>query len=405
MWWLLLAFAAVDPADVLPERIRQRVAENLARLPDYTCLMTIDRSARGPEGGNWRAVDRLRLEVSFVGGKELYSWPGARKFEDRPIHDLVGPGALIGNGDFALHSRALFIRRTASITCGGEADHGGRRWLECRFDVPPDRSEYSLQMDGVSAVTPYHGRVLVDPKTLDLHRIEITADRVPKQVGLRKSTHNLEYAVVRIGGTDFLLPRASEVTLTENNWQESRNRTEIGSCRQYAGAATISFGDPDAAATSAKPPEPISVPAGLEIETVIATPVNQSAATGDPVVFTVLRPVKKDGREIIPKGAKISGRLTMLRKRWHANLEYTIAGFLPHTLEFAGRMGDLRANLQEAGLGNQCFVPYASNRLAAPSIWNSLREHPTPAKGESILYLRGSAFRVPIGLRMLWSTE
>lgn len=65
-------------------RIRQKMADNLARTPDYTCLETIERSSTYQRA---HLLDRVRVEVALVSGKELSSWPGAEKFED--AHSMI----------------------------------------------------------------------------------------------------------------------------------------------------------------------------------------------------------------------------------------------------------------------------------------------------------------------------
>ena len=116
--WLFLAVTAAlaapqpDPGvapEVLLARIRLRMKDNLERLPNYTCRQTIERSQRLSSSRRFRLVDAIRLEVALVGGKELFAWPGETSFQDREISQLVSGGA-IGNGDFALHARSVFLQ-------------------------------------------------------------------------------------------------------------------------------------------------------------------------------------------------------------------------------------------------------------------------------------------------------
>src|SRR5262245_46878599 len=103
----LAAQENISPEALLLSRIKVRAAENLTRLPNYTCLETIERSTRGPSG-KFRLVDFIRLEVAYVDRKEMFAWPGSNNFEDQDITDLVG-GGTIGNGSFALHARSVFL--------------------------------------------------------------------------------------------------------------------------------------------------------------------------------------------------------------------------------------------------------------------------------------------------------
>ncbi len=94
---LLLAAAAGMAQDVAPEvptveRIRKHVKANLAQIPDYTCLQTIDRQERRPNSIGFQPVDQVRLDVARIGNREVYSWPGEDAFEARSVAELAGGG-------------------------------------------------------------------------------------------------------------------------------------------------------------------------------------------------------------------------------------------------------------------------------------------------------------------------
>src|SRR3954463_4528219 len=96
--WMASGQDASQPDGPLP-RVGNKMIANLARLPNYTCLQTIERKVRHPSSRRTELVDMVRLEVALVDGKELFSWPGAGHFEDKEIGQLVSGGA-IGNGSF-----------------------------------------------------------------------------------------------------------------------------------------------------------------------------------------------------------------------------------------------------------------------------------------------------------------
>src|SRR5215467_1270517 len=84
----------LKPEVIQLSRIRARAIENLNRMPNYTCRETIERSVRKPPAKRFQLVDTVRLEVALVKGKELFGWPGAEKFEEGEIGDLVKGGAI-----------------------------------------------------------------------------------------------------------------------------------------------------------------------------------------------------------------------------------------------------------------------------------------------------------------------
>ena len=82
--WVGSIAAAQDDLshDDLLARFKQAIGQALSQIPNYTCLETIQRSAQGPRAKSFSPLDTVLLEVSNLGGKELLSWPGARRFED-----------------------------------------------------------------------------------------------------------------------------------------------------------------------------------------------------------------------------------------------------------------------------------------------------------------------------------
>src|SRR5207247_2136627 len=118
---LLLCFAcraqeAVAPQTLTLERVKAKMADNLRRLPNYTCSQTIERSKRRQPSSPSELVDTLRLEVALVDGKELFSLPGAAQFEEKEIREFASEAAAIGDGAFALQARSLFLTGSPEFT-------------------------------------------------------------------------------------------------------------------------------------------------------------------------------------------------------------------------------------------------------------------------------------------------
>jgi hypothetical protein len=103
---------AAQSSQLAPEvatlsKIKRRMVETLARQPNYTCIQQVERSHRRLPRGKYELLDLVRIEVALVEGKEMFAWPGSRKFEDMDLGTMVTGGA-IGTGNFATHARAVF---------------------------------------------------------------------------------------------------------------------------------------------------------------------------------------------------------------------------------------------------------------------------------------------------------
>ena len=233
----------LKPDTILLARIRNVVSGNLSRLPDFTCLQTIERSQRDPGMKRFRFIDNIRLEVALVEGKELFAWPGSPRFEERDLRDMVGGGA-IGTGDFALHARSIYLSSSARFTYQGMEELRGRKVHVFHYRVPIADSRYFMRIEKAEGPVGYQGHVYNDAETLEIARIEIHIDDIPEFLPLREGHKVIDYAPVDIGGIRHVLPVEMEMTLVSLNGGESRNRAVFSGCRQYQGESRLLFEEP-----------------------------------------------------------------------------------------------------------------------------------------------------------------
>jgi len=402
---LCLSGQASGPEDILLARIKFQVGESLQRLPNYTCLETVERKERAPASKLYTLVDRLRLEVALVEGKEYFAWPGESKFDERPISEMV-PLGTIGSGDFALHAYSVFLSPSPTFNYVGETIRDGRRLVRYDYRVPVERSGYTLRVPPRQALVGFHGSFFVDRESLDLVRLEVVADDIPAYLGVDAASDAMEYARVRMGGADFMLPSYSELSLTRSGGVETRNQIQFSGCRQFSGESSISFeGAPIAPQrpASASVGE-VALPAGTALYLILETPIDfAKSAVGDAVTARLDNSIKADGAVVIPKGARVNGRITRLER---------VAGRIPHYLlqlrffavEFGQSRADFTAHLEGVVVagGSSTFqngfvrMPYAGRRTYLVVLEKA------PAPGEGALVITGDRVDLPRGLRMVW---
>src|SRR5580693_1993964 len=110
------AQSSLLPPDVLfLSRTLRHIRESVTAVPNYTCTETLSREELTPPAKKFRQLDLVRLEVARIGTKEVFGWPGAGKFEDKPISELLGEGGLVAEGLFGSFSADLFVHRAASL--------------------------------------------------------------------------------------------------------------------------------------------------------------------------------------------------------------------------------------------------------------------------------------------------
>ena len=387
----ILSLPPVLAADAaLLERIRTRMAVNLARVPNYTCVETIERSARRSPRQEFQTLDRLRLEVALVEGKEMYSWPGAGKFEERTPGEIV-PGGTTTTGDYALHAQTVFASRSPDFNAGVEENLDGRRAIRYDFKVGQLVSGYRVQVGKQGAMVPYVGSLWAEAATLDLLRLVVDVEEIPEELGVKRATTQIDYGKVRVGASDFLLPRRVEFVVRRADGSEGRNRTDFSRCRQYVGHTEISFVEPGETRAEDKRLAEVGLPARLSVETRLETEIDSDqAAIGDPVMARVSYPVKKGGKVIVPKGALLRGRVRRIEPAEARGPIFVVElEFLE--VEWEQSRARWTARLDAAG-------PVVGGSRSALSLL------PDQKPGYAVLLVRGRRVRLPQGFRLLWMT-
>ena len=323
--WAVCLLGAVESTvaseadDIRIGRIRGYMAQNLERLPNYTCTQTIERSVRPARGRRFQLLDTLRLEVALVNGKELFAWPGSGRFDDRDLADIVG-GGTSGNGNFGIFARAIFLTGVTRFSYLGVVERDDRAVYAYSFRVPRAVSGYKLKVNEAEGIAGYHGRFEVDSVSFDVVSLDVmTDDEIPPHVPIRRTSTKMRYHRMTIGAGEFLLPESSELSITDFDGNESRNTVQLSGCRQYGTESVISFADPPPDAPAPAPPPAMparsgpavgALPDGLLVEAEIDTPLRfPGSAVGDLVEGRVVSDTKRKGVVMIPKGTAIRGRL------------------------------------------------------------------------------------------------
>ncbi|MBI4874476.1 MAG: hypothetical protein HY822_07575 [Acidobacteria bacterium] len=398
----------VEPAVLTLARVKRRMAENLARLPNYTCLQTIERATRRTGSRKYQLLDTMRLEVGLVGGKELFAWPGAGRFEDRRLEDFAAPGGAIGNGSFALHARAVFLGSAPVFRFAGRETIDGRTLARYDFEVAQPFSGFQVRSGDATAIVGYHGSFWAGEETFDLVRFEIRAEDLPPVLRLASVSDVMHYARVPIGGGEFLLPVSSEMTMIDLRANESRNRIRFSNCQQYTGESVVRFGDPPDAAPAATPapvsPRVFEMPADLPLEIELTSPIESGqSAIGDRVTAVLFRDARLKGRTVVPKGALLSGRLVHLERR-HAFLgrgevSVMVVGIEFKTVESSAGRADFSARLEEIG---PVAVPGMRTDSSRPVITGQNGWGSPLRPGVGMFMLKGDTIKLGRGFRMIW---
>src|SRR5579883_3180472 len=372
------ARAGLPEGTLLLARIKRHVAEEMARLPDYTCLETAERYVKAPAERVLRALDTLRLEVLDSGDKELYARPGARGFQRDHPGSFTDTG-LTGTGMFSLYLRNLLVYGNGICRYRGEEQLNGRPAARYDFRVPLLGSGMTISLESASAVVASKGAFWVDPGSLDLLRLAVEADEIPPGLPLASSTWTIDYARMR-------LPQAAEINLRETNGREARNVIDFTHCQEFHAESAIRF--EDTAPATALPPSEVPaelLPAGLSVAIALAAPVSSTDPVGAEIEGRIAGNVLLKGRTVLGEGAIVRGRIRRFEPASGAAARSMLV------LEFT--------EIEAAGALLRFFEDLES--VDAPASVERGRELP----GVGAISMPGTRFTLPRGFRMLWRTR
>jgi hypothetical protein len=294
---------------------RKAVAGMLVRLPNYTCLETLERSDRAVRQKKFRTLDRVRVEVAYVDGQELYAWPGSPQFDISDLREVITGQGAFGTGDFGQLLRATY-RADMPLQLAGKDSIQGRDAWRLTGQVPAGLSHYDVIVPPAKATVAYFVTAWHDAASLDLLRVELLVTDFPKEIPLQRSFRATEYATVRVNGQPIRLPAKTELSMTTRGGLEDRTTSTFSSCHEYRGESKLIFEDtqPESASAAPQVTAAAELPPDVEVQTILNGAVDLAqAARGDPLVMTVAKNVFKNGREVLRAGAKVSGRWSLVR--------------------------------------------------------------------------------------------
>jgi hypothetical protein len=333
----LLLFSAIaclhgqpQPGDLL-QRVTQKVLDTVGRLPKYMCTQTIDRSQYEPTVGSagrpcepyarkhlrLTTSDRLRFDVAISAAREMYSWVGESRFEDRTLFQLAPNGAL-STGSFASFLMVVFRDDEASFSYKGEVAEEGRQLAEFEFRVPVQSSHYNFIGAGSRVTTGYFGSILVDSQTADLVRLAVHTEALPPETGSCESSSTLDYSRVRLNGADFLLPNRAQLHILDANGVDLENNTVYSACHEFLGESTLRFDSgPELGETAASKSAAVDdLPVGLAFTIALSHNIDQTtAAAGDKVTAKLTAAITDAKHQVlVPKGAAVTARIVQVRR-------------------------------------------------------------------------------------------
>jgi hypothetical protein len=290
---------------VLLQQIKQRVMADLASVPNYVCVDSMERSVWIPGERQFRRLDRIHLELAHIEGADRFSWLGNSVFELKSPTEMVGYGTSF-RGDFADNRTLVFSNDWTKISFADRVTADGRAALRYEYDV--HRGALTVRNGNQSGLAAARGTFWIDPETLDLLQIDMEGYDIPARLALRSAVDHTMYWQVLIGHRKVLLARSSEFLLTELDGTVRRNASVFSNCREYMAESTITFESSPPTQVPLPRVEETRVPPGLQLQLVLDRPLDANeAAIGDPIRAHVLKSVGS-----IRQGTHVYGRVNRI---------------------------------------------------------------------------------------------
>lgn len=231
------------PADTEVARIiesaRQRAIDYKSDLPNFNCTLVTRRALDKNGRQDWRQQDLLTETLRYIDGAEEHK---VLKVDTPSGSGDSLASAVRSEGEFGGFLDAVFSQKaSAHFVWDGYADVDGHETAAYKYEVPLNHSLYVLTSHERRVPVAYHGFVYIDPNTLDVRRISLEADNVPKDFPIRESALSIDYSYVSIGEGQYLLPKMATLYVREGKRRFSRNEKEFRDYRRYTGEATIKF--------------------------------------------------------------------------------------------------------------------------------------------------------------------
>jgi hypothetical protein len=312
-----LAYAAASqglpPGILLLSRVKAHMREELARLPNCSCLETVRRDYQ-PAGGKMRPLDTIRLEVLYSDHHEYYASPGERQFAENHPSAFAGSGTS-SNGHFALFLSEVVSEGRLSYEYKGEALLHGRSLARFDYRVPVSVSGHTITVNTSRGTVGIKGTFWADPATYDIVRIAMEAEDIPPELPIQLSMTSIDYAHTNLGGSDFLLPQSGESRLVKFSGEESWNHIEFTHCHLYEAQSSISFGSsqgfPQFGASSVLEMKRELLPA-LPVAIKLTSRITEKTAVGASIEGVVEGNVLHKRNVLIPDGSRVRGRVRRL---------------------------------------------------------------------------------------------
>jgi len=409
----LCAFAWSATAQDLPpdilllSRIKAHMRNELAQLPNYTCLESIARYHKEAHESKFRPLDSVQLEIVYSGGHEWYGSPGDGNLSQDPV-SFIGAG-MISNGMFAISMHNLFVAGGATFTAKDEDKLAGRAAVKYAFRLPRMLNHFQISLPGGNGMVGEAGSFWADRASFDVLRLDGRVTEIPPLLPLASAEYKVIYARTRIAEWDALLAQQADMHMVDLAGVEEYDRFDFTHCRAFHTDTAIRFDTNPPERTEALPDMPRrvsqseTIPALLPVTVELTTPITDHDPVGKLIAGRIVGNVQRKGHVVIEDGAPVRGRIRRLDR--YGQGDYFVLGLEFTEVQLHGVPVRFYADLfrmeKRKGIRLALREPVRLPAQETATAEILLPELP----GVASFFVEGKTLRLEPGLRTVWRTR
>jgi hypothetical protein len=233
---------AQDEQKRLWDEAAANAREYSSHLPNFRCAEETHRfSAPAAKPDDLKETDSFRDELTFEDGRETYRVIEINGTKTEASRQDLNSKFAYSKGEFGSMLMGLFSPDVgATYKWAGRAMAMGVLCQVFDVTVSRTRSNFTLTFNRMGEPAGYTGRIFIDDETGLVRRLTIQGEGLPPTFPLQSPSFSLEYGMVRIGSTDYLLPLRSTMQVRQGK-NFVRNESVFREYRRFEATSGITF--------------------------------------------------------------------------------------------------------------------------------------------------------------------
>jgi hypothetical protein len=296
----------------------------------------------------------------------------------------------------------------------GREKLGERDTLRWDFTLAKEDNEWVVSVGQRSAKVNWTGSLWADAETELLLRLQTQAMQFPARFPVKAAARSIDYARVRIGPRDVLLPVAADDRVQEAGGAWNINRSRFGQCREYSASSEITFDTPSAQTAPVQPKAALTaLPPNVQIRLALDDHVRSTGVViGAPLRAHVLSDIRHAGTLLVPQGTQVRGVLRQMTKTGNSfvvRIEFIDLVLSQGNVPFRAQLRSFDIPIS----GLQWLIPgeadlmrpmHYGSKITLDDAHRPQQVKLDPVPGVAVLIIAGDRFDIPPGTPMTWVT-